>query len=276
MSDPLAIGLPPSPVQYAEALAAIRPQMQDMDVALLRALHGFGNRGGTAAALATATAIKGGWPRVNIRIGTLGHLLCQELDLHPSTRRNGTFRWWTALATGRWAEHGFRWTMRHEVSEALERLGWASCNHVPLTEEIAPGDRFVEGAVVRVLVNAHERDPRARAACVRVHGARCAVCGSDFGSVYGDIASGFIHVHHLKPLADIDSEYSVDPAIDLRPVCPNCHAVIHLGGKCRSIEEVQEMLLANRAGPAGAAARECVAAGAGLLPRGRPTGPGGG
>jgi predicted HNH restriction endonuclease len=28
----------------------------------------------------------------------------------------------------------------------------------------------------------------------------------------------------------------------LRPVCPNCHAVLHLGGNCRSIEEVMQMI----------------------------------
>jgi hypothetical protein len=32
----------------------------------------------------------------------------------------------------------------------------------------------------------------------------------------------------------------VDPVADLRPVCPNCHAVIHLGGACRSIDEVRQ------------------------------------
>jgi hypothetical protein len=26
-------------------------------------------------------------------------------------------------------------------------------------------------------------------------------------------------------------------------VCPNCHAVIHLGGGCRSIEQVKELLV---------------------------------
>lgn len=38
-------------------------------------------------------------------------------------------------------------------------------------------------------------------------------------------------------------EYEADPAEDLRPVCPNCHAVIHLGGKDRNIEKVRAMLL---------------------------------
>jgi 5-methylcytosine-specific restriction protein A len=36
--------------------------------------------------------------------------------------------------------------------------------------------------------------------------------------------------------------YAVNPITDLRPVCPNCHAVVHLGGCTRSIDEVREML----------------------------------
>jgi len=35
-------------------------------------------------------------------------------------------------------------------------------------------------------------------------------------------------VHHLVPISKIGKKYRVDPIKDLRPVCPNCHAVIHL------------------------------------------------
>ncbi|MBF2077835.1 MAG: HNH endonuclease [Synechococcales cyanobacterium T60_A2020_003] len=63
-----------------------------------------------------------------------------------------------------------------------------------------------------------------------------------FEEKFGSSAQGFIQVHHLKPLSEIQVEYEVDPIADLRPVCPNCHAMIHLGGKTRSIEEVQSWL----------------------------------
>ena len=61
-------------------------------------------------------------------------------------------------------------------------------------------------------------------------------------AVYGDVATGLVHVHHLRPLSEIAAEYEVDPVHDLRPVCPNRHAVIHLGGEHRSLEEVKQML----------------------------------
>ncbi|HSX81067.1 MAG TPA: HNH endonuclease [Candidatus Saccharimonadia bacterium] len=52
----------------------------------------------------------------------------------------------------------------------------------------------------------------------------------------------FIHVHHCRPLSEIAGEYVVDPIEDLRPVCPNCHAVIHRRTPPFTIEEVRSML----------------------------------
>lgn len=56
------------------------------------------------------------------------------------------------------------------------------------------------------------------------------------------MAEGFIHVHHLRPLSLIGNESEVDPVEDLRPVCPNCHAVLHLGGQCRTLDEVKQLM----------------------------------
>ena len=69
----------------------------------------------------------------------------------------------------------------------------------------------------------------ARKKCIEHYGAKCAVsnCGFDFEKLYGDIGKGFIHVHHLTQLSDIGQGYEVDPIKDLRPVCPNCHAMLH-------------------------------------------------
>ena len=58
-------------------------------------------------------------------------------------------------------------------------------------------------------------------------------------NVYGDMGDGFIHVHHLKDLATIGEEYEVDPIEDLRPVCPNCHAMLHRTVPAMSIEDLR-------------------------------------
>ena len=91
-------------------------------------------------------------------------------------------------------------------------------------------------------VNAYERSRQAVQACKKLHGTKCVICKFDFGSVYGANFAGFIHVHHLRPLSKIGTEYRVDPATDLCPVCPNCHAVIRHGGQLRSVEKVRHLI----------------------------------
>jgi len=86
---------------------------------------------------------------------------------------------------------------------------------------------FVEGGISTVVLDRHERDPRARDACLKVRGVRCAVCGLAFGEKYGPLGDGFIEVHHLTPIAEADGPRAVDPAADLVPICPNCHRMLH-------------------------------------------------
>jgi predicted HNH restriction endonuclease len=99
-----------------------------------------------------------------------------------------------------------------------------------------------EGKLLQINVNVYERNLVAKKKCIAHYGTQCVVCGFDFEKSFGKAAKGFIHVHHLVPLSEISAKYEVDPIKDLRPVCPNCHAVIHLGGKTRTIAEVMEML----------------------------------
>jgi 5-methylcytosine-specific restriction protein A len=128
----------------------------------------------------------------------------------------------------------------HYVEEAILR-GQAG-PVVPLAEELPSSGNLVEGAACQVTINAYERNPIARRLCIDHYGPTCMVCGFNFRAVYGPLAEGFIHVHHVTPLSEIGEEYEPHPVADLRPVCPNCHAVIHLGGECRSIEEVRQLL----------------------------------
>ena len=109
-------------------------------------------------------------------------------------------------------------------------------------EELPPEDTYHEGAVARVEVNRYERDGRARLKCIERWGASCAVCGVDFAERYGKIGEGFIHVHHLHEVSKIGKEYRVDPITDLRPVCPNCHAMLHRAQPMLTVEELKERL----------------------------------
>lgn len=111
-----------------------------------------------------------------------------------------------------------------------------------LAYELSDADKFNEGTASQVSVNKYERDPKARLACIEHFGAKCSVCNFDFEDSYGTIGSGFIHVHHLVPLSTIKQDYVVDPVEDLRPVCPNCHSMIHRRTPPYDIPELLELM----------------------------------
>jgi hypothetical protein len=146
---------------------------------------------------------------------------------------------------------GARSTAQIEI--AYERLaeqyvGPQTSDAISLPGEIADEAALVEGAAFRVLTTVYERNRTARERCIAKYGANCCICGFNFGCVYGQVAEGFVHVHHLRSLAEIGEEYVIDPEEDLRPVCPNCHAVLHLRTPAYSIEEVTAFLGAERHG----------------------------
>ncbi len=111
-----------------------------------------------------------------------------------------------------------------------------------LSEEVSESEKCIEGAVKQVLVNVYERNPLARKKCIEHHGIECSVCNFNFFNWYGELGKDFIHVHHLKALHEIGEEYVVDPIEDLRPVCPNCHAMLHKRKPAYSIEELKTIL----------------------------------
>jgi hypothetical protein len=109
-------------------------------------------------------------------------------------------------------------------------------------EDIGDPSGVIEGAKKQIVVNAYERDATAKPRCIKRWGCVCIVCKFDFHAVYGDLGKGFIHVHHLKPIHTIGEEYVLDPENDLRPVCPNCHSMLHRKKDVLSIEELVGLL----------------------------------
>ncbi len=117
--------------------------------------------------------------------------------------------------------------------------------HMPFElhpEEIEEPAKYFEGATRQVSVNVYERNAAARKVCLNYYGCVCAVCEFDFSVVYGEIGEGFIHVHHLRSMSTITDKYEVDPVKDLRPVCPNCHAMLHRMEPPISIERLREIV----------------------------------
>jgi predicted HNH restriction endonuclease len=123
-----------------------------------------------------------------------------------------------------------------------EQLDLLQESAVTLESDAESTEKYVEGASYYVQVTASERNPAARRKCIQHYGLTCTVCNFNFEKMYGAAAKTYIHVHHLTPLASKKEEYVVDPVVDLRPVCANCHAVIHLNQPPYTIEEVKAML----------------------------------
>jgi len=121
--------------------------------------------------------------------------------------------------------------------EEVERHG-----HHPHQWTAGEVTRYVEGKPKTLSVTTYDRSSKARQACIRVHGYGCAVCGFTFANMYGELGQTYIQVHHLRQLANIGTEYEIDPINDLRPVCANCHCMLHLKSPAYSIEELKAKL----------------------------------
>ncbi len=186
----------------------------------------------------------------NAAVGKIGRALSDYIGKLPSIYNDGhkdvpSFY----LLVGPYTENG--WQMTKNLQKALEELELVSRDDIDnkissrLPTETLSFDEveyFKEGKVIQIYVDKFERNQKARLKCIEHYGDKCYVCGFDFGQVYGDIAQGFIHVHHLKQLSEIKSEYQVDPINDLIPVCANCHSVIHLTRPSMTIKEIKKKL----------------------------------
>lgn len=109
-------------------------------------------------------------------------------------------------------------------------------------DEIPVSEKLLEGIKKQVTVNSFERNPKARQECIDHFGTSCYVCDFNFQKIYGDIGAEFIHVHHLTQLSTIGQEYEINPIEELRPVCPNCHSMLHRKIPPYTIDELKEIM----------------------------------
>jgi len=170
---------------------------------------------------------------------------------YPKTHDdNKKIGFWNIPLIGESVEKGFSkgsfyWQLRPELVQAMEEMG---LNYIPIsdmniTDEF---DIHYEGAKKQITVNAYERNPFARKKCIEHYGATCFICGYNFQKYFGDNFKDKIHIHHIKPLSEVNEEYEVDPIQDLIPVCPNCHFIIHSKIPAYKISEIKEMIKIKR------------------------------
>lgn len=63
-------------------------------------------------------------------------------------------------------------------------------------------------------------------------GITCSVCGLDFETRYGEFGEHLVELHQVEPLYQFSDEpfgEYVEPALEkVRPVCANCHRLLHI------------------------------------------------
>lgn len=182
--------------------------------------------------------------QVNLQISRFSKRIIPKTGVKPPIRGDGKPRWWHVPFLGYEKAGRFPWIMRPELVIAFEEVfGQSDTEFVYSVEiNIENTPSLYEGTVKQVFVNRYERNRHARSICIAHYGSRCIVCGFDFEKIYGAIGKDKIHIHHLIPLSQIRKEYELDPILDLRPVCPNCHLIIHSKREPFTIEEIRKML----------------------------------
>ena len=191
---------------------------------------------------------------------------CETQGAHIEFRVNGTEKSVDSddVFSGNW--HRLQLTLSkgqlelgvHEGDSDLEIVSKWTCRfaasimailplegHSSSSEEEVEG--YPEGATSKIRVNRYERDLRNRAAAISIHGTNCQACGMKFGLCYGEIAEGYIEVHHTTPVSQLGENYLIDPAKDLVPLCSNCHSVVHRRNPPLSVNELKTRIEAARA-----------------------------
>lgn len=174
--------------------------------------------------------IDGGTPYNGIVVG-LGRDIIKYLDRFEVLDTTGKGKSYFIIVFEGWYENfekggNFIWKLRDELVQALEDLNLTP--NFESSQEYSDNVSLIkEGERVSYYTTKYERKPQNRLAAIKMHGAKCQICGFDFEKVYGEFGKGFIEVHHITPLHNINEEVDVNPETDLICICSNCYRMIH-------------------------------------------------
>jgi len=131
------------------------------------------------------------------------------------------------------------------IREAVERADETKVAMLPSAEPYE-GE---EGGVIMRLHKRYERDPKLiaekRKAAKSAGAMACEVCAFDFHLAYGELGSGYIEVHHTKPVYTMKAGHKTKLE-DLALLCANCHRMAHRKRTPLSLPEISASLQADR------------------------------
>lgn len=97
-------------------------------------------------------------------------------------------------------------------------------------------DMIIEGEAVKKTSIIKKRSKKLREAVITKYTDSndhicCYACGFDFEKFYGDLGKGFIEIHHEKPIYQYSDDgfetYILEAIKNMKPLCSNCHRMIH-------------------------------------------------
>ena len=115
------------------------------------------------------------------------------------------------------------------IQPKLKKLG-ISVNDKLSNKTASLQKKYKDGAVRQITLEMRYRNRSFRESVIEKKGCNCEVCGFNFKDKYGDIGTGYIEVHHLKPLSKTNKAGTIFSVKDVAVVCPNCHRMLHRHG----------------------------------------------
>jgi len=216
----------------------------DLDIRMFQALYSFEKHKAAASQIGILLGYNGKNTSapLNLEIGLYAKSNTEFYKIYFTERKTKKYKYWDLFFDG-WEEGKFFiWQLRVEIIEALKETKLTG--EIQYAEEI-PAEKtypYNEGIKKTIIVNTYERNPRAREECLKYWKPICSVCEFDFEIKYGELGKGFIHVHHLIPVSEIGKQYQINPIKDLRPVCPNCHSMLHKENPPIEINRLKEII----------------------------------
>jgi len=216
----------------------------ELDIRIFQTLYSFENKKAPASQVGKILGYKGKNTAspLNSEIGRYAKRIAKYYDINFTERNSQKFKFWDLFFNGWDEDTKFVWQLRENLIEALKETELTG--EEQFAEEIPQENIKIlsEGIKKTIIVNTFERNSKARIECIKHWGTLCCVCNFNFEEKFGEIGKEFIHVHHLTPISEIGQSYEIDPINDLRPVCPNCHAMLHKQNPPYSIEELQQII----------------------------------
>ena len=129
-----------------------------------------------------------------------------------------------------------------ELFDAKEVKLWKNNNSSGETQ-VDEFESYAEGTKKKKYVTYYERRPENRKQAIKIHGMTCKGCNFNFEKHYGSQGKGFIHVHHIEPVSQLEKPKKINVKTDLTVLCPNCHAMVHrFRNKTLSIAELKKII----------------------------------